>query len=118
MAQSKPSTKRPDFETYLLRLYLTGITPRSIDALRNIKRICEENLNGKYRLEVVDIYQRPQLASDEQIIAAPTLIKVLPAPIRRLIGDLSNEEKVLLGLDLRPNRKRNTNTRRPKVNRK
>ena len=93
---------------YLLRLYVTGITPKSIDALRNIKRICEENLKGKYVLEVVDIYQRPQLAFDEQIIAAPTLIKILPAPIRRLIGDLSNEEKVLLGLDLRLQGKQTT----------
>jgi circadian clock protein KaiB len=91
---------------YLLRLYLTGMTPKSIAALRNIRRICEENLKGEYVLEVVDIYQRPKLASDEQIVAAPTLVKVLPVPIRRLIGDLSDEENVLFGLDLRTRPKR------------
>ena len=90
---------------YLLRLYLTGATPRSIGALRNIKRICEENLKGRYVLEVIDIYQRLTLASNERIIAAPTLIKFLPPPIRRFIGNLSNQEKVLLGLDIQPRQK-------------
>ena len=91
---------------YLLRLYLTGSTPKSIDALKNIKRICEENLRGRYVLEVIDIYQQPTLAFDEQIIAIPTLIKVLPIPIRKFIGDLSNDEKVLFGLDLQLKSKR------------
>ena len=109
MAQSEKN-KTKEFERcakesekgrYLLRLYVTGLTPKSIDALKNIKRICEQNLKGEYVLEVIDIHQRPRLASDEQIIATPTLIKVLPVPIRRLIGDLSNDEKVLFGLDLR-----------------
>ena len=87
---------------YLLRLYVTGITPNSTRAITNIRKICEEHLQGRYALEVVDIYQQPTLAEGEQIIAAPTLIKKLPLPLRRLIGDLSNTEQVLLGLDLRP----------------
>jgi circadian clock protein KaiB len=87
---------------YVLRLYVTGITPNSTRAITNIRKICEEHLKGRYDLEVVDIYQQPTLAQGEQIIAAPTLIKKLPLPLRRLIGDLSSTEQVLLGLDLRP----------------
>lgn len=87
-------------EKYILRLYVTGLTPRSTEAIKNIQAICEEHLKGRYELEVIDIYKRPQLASGEQIIAAPTLIKQLPLPLRRLVGDLSNEERVLVGLDL------------------
>ena len=86
---------------YILRLYITGATTRSVDAIKNIQKICEEYLEGRYELEVIDLYQKPCLAKDEQIIAAPTLIKKLPLPFRRIIGDLSNKEKVLLGLDLR-----------------
>lgn len=86
---------------YQLRLYVTGATPASQKAVANVKRICEEKLAGRYDLQVIDIYQLPGLAKDEQIIAAPTLIKRLPAPLRRLIGDMSNREKVLLGLDLK-----------------
>jgi circadian clock protein KaiB len=78
------------------------MTERSTRAVENIKSICEEHLEGRYDLEVIDIYKHPQLAADEQIIAAPTLVKELPEPLRRFIGDLSNEERVLLGLDLRP----------------
>lgn len=89
-------------EKYVLRLYVTGITPRSTRAIQNVKKICEENLKGRYELEVIDIYQQPVLARDEQIIAAPTLIKKLPLPLRRLIGDMSDKERVLVGLDLRP----------------
>jgi len=89
-------------EKYVLRLYITGITPKSTQAIRNIKKICEENLKGRYELEVIDIYQQPVLARDEQIIAAPTLIKKLPLPLRRLIGDMSDKERILVGLDLRP----------------
>jgi circadian clock protein KaiB len=92
----------PCVEKYVLRLYVTGVTPRSVLAIANIRKICEEHLHGRYELEVIDIYQKPVLARDEQIIAAPTLIKQLPAPLRRLVGDLSNRERVLLGLDLRP----------------
>jgi circadian clock protein KaiB len=92
-------------EQYVLRLYVTGMTPRSTEAFARIKAICEEHLQGRYDLQVIDIYQHPELARDEQIIAAPTLVKKLPAPLRRLIGNLAAEERVLLGLDLR----RNTN---------
>ncbi len=102
--QKKPAVRKPTVkaEQILLRLYITGTTPQSQRALANIKRICDEHLEGAYELQVVDIYQSPQLAKDEQIIAAPTLVKVLPSPLRRLIGDLSDEQKVLLGLDVRP----------------
>jgi circadian clock protein KaiB len=88
-------------QPYVLRLYVTGMTPRSTAAFATIKKICEKHLYGHYDLEVIDIYQQPSLARDEQIIAAPTLVKRLPAPIRRLIGNLSDEERVLAGLDLR-----------------
>ena len=86
---------------YILRLYVTGATNRSVEAITNIKRICEEYLEGRYELEVIDLYQMPSLAQGDQIIATPTLIKKLPLPFRRIIGDLSNIEKVLLGLDLK-----------------
>jgi len=89
-------------EKYVLRLYITGMTPKSTQAIQNIRKICEENLKGRYELEVIDIYQQPVLAKDEQIIAAPTLIKKLPLPLRRFIGDMSDKERILVGLDLRP----------------
>src|SRR5512133_2610612 len=88
-------------EKYLLRLYITGTTSRSILAITNLKKICEEYLEERYELEVIDLYKNPGLAKGEQIIAAPTLIKQLPLPFRRIIGDMSNKEKVLFGLDLR-----------------
>jgi len=88
-------------DKYILRLYITGTTSRSVLAITNLKKICEEYLEGRYELEVIDLYQMPGLAKDEQIIAAPTLIKKLPPPFRRIIGDMSNEEKVLMGLDLK-----------------
>jgi len=88
-------------EKYLLRLYITGTTIRSMEAISNLKRICEEYLKGYYELEVIDLYQKPGLAKLDQIIAAPTLIKQQPLPFRRIIGDMSNKEKVLLGLDLK-----------------
>ena len=91
--------KSPD--KYILRLFITGATSRSVLALSNLKKICEEYLEGKYELEVVDLYQNPSLAKEEQIIAAPTLIKKLPLPFRRIIGDMSDMEKVLKGLDLK-----------------
>ena len=91
----------PAPDTYLLRLYVTGMTPKSIRAIANIRKICEEHLQGRYALEVVDLYQQPQLAQGGHIIAAPTLVKELPQPLRRIIGDLSNTERVLVGLDLR-----------------
>ncbi|MGN6368425.1 MAG: circadian clock KaiB family protein [Phycisphaerae bacterium] len=89
-------------EHYVLRLYITGSTPRSAAAISNIRKFCEEHLAGRYDLEVIDIYQQPTLAQGEQIIAAPTLIKKLPFPLRKVVGDLSNEERVLMGLDIRP----------------
>jgi circadian clock protein KaiB len=85
---------------YLLKLYVAGQSPRSVRAITNINRICEEHLQGCYELEVIDLYQQPQLALGEQIIAVPTLIRNLPPPLRRIIGDLSNTERVLVGLDL------------------
>ena len=100
-AFEKLAAGTPAVERYILRLYVTGMTPRSTEAFATIKALCEERLLGRYELEVIDIYQHPQLAIDEQIIAVPTLVKKLPAPLRRLVGDLSNEERVLLGLDLR-----------------
>jgi len=92
---------QPQKGKYVLCLYVTGTTPQSIRAIANVKRICEEELQGRYDLEVVDLYQQPSLAKGMQIIAAPTLIKKLPLPLRRLIGDMSRTERVLVGLDLR-----------------
>jgi circadian clock protein KaiB len=86
---------------YVLKLYVTGRTARSETAIRNLRRICEEELAGEYDLQVIDVLERPQLAEDEKIMATPTLIKELPPPIRHVIGDLSVTEKVLVGLDLR-----------------
>jgi circadian clock protein KaiB len=87
-------------ERYVLRLYVTGMTARATRAIENVRAICDEHLEGRYDLEVVDVYQQPVLAKDEQIIAAPTLIKKLPLPLRRIIGDMSQRDRVLLGLDL------------------
>jgi circadian clock protein KaiB len=87
-------------ERYVLRLYVTGMTPRSCQAIRNLQAICDECLEGRYDLDVIDIYQQPALTRGEQIIAVPTLIKQLPLPMRRLVGDMSNRARVLLGLDL------------------
>jgi circadian clock protein KaiB len=89
-------------QKYVLRLYVAGMTPRSQEAIRTVTTICEEHLAGRYDLEVIDLYQQPTLAKGEQIIAAPTLIKKLPAPLRRFIGRMANKEKILVGLDLRP----------------
>ena len=85
----------------ILELYVAGQSPKSISAIANIKKICEENLHERYELEVIDLYQQPQLARGEQIIAVPTLIRKIPAPLRRIIGDMSNTERVLVGLDMR-----------------
>lgn len=90
---------------YVLRLYVAGMTPKSILAITNIKKICEDHLAGRYSLEVIDLYKRPALADGEQIIAAPTLLKKLPLPLRRFIGDMSNTEKIIVGLDLRAKEK-------------
>ena len=85
-----------------LRLYVAGETSRSVTALENLERICEEHLAGQYRIEVVDLLKDPKLARGDQILAVPTLVRKLPEPVRKIIGDLSNEERVLVGLDLRP----------------
>jgi circadian clock protein KaiB len=85
---------------YVLKLYVAGQSPRSVTAIMNIKKLCEANLQGCYVLEVIDLYQQPQLAQGEQIIAVPTLIRVLPSPLRRVIGDLSSAERVLAGLGI------------------
>lgn len=88
-------------ERYVLRLYVTGSSPQSIRAIANIKKFCEENLQGRYSLEVVDLYLRPDLAKTEQLVAAPTLVKKLPHPLRRIIGDMSDKERIFVGLELR-----------------
>lgn len=88
-------------EKYQLRLYIAGQTPKSITALQNITRYCKEHLDGKYSIEVIDLLKHPQLAEGDQIFAIPTLVRKVPEPIRKIIGDLSNEEKVLVGLDIR-----------------
>ena len=109
MAAKKKETTTEEFEKaileqdkskYIFSLYVTGMTPNSTKAIANIRRLCEEHLTDRYELEVIDIYQRPEIARGEQIIAAPTLIKKLPLPLRKLIGDMSNTEKFLVGLDI------------------
>lgn len=87
---------------HVLTLYVASLTPRSVAAIRSVKDVCERHLHGQYDLEVIDIYEHPTLAKSEQIVAAPTLIKKLPLPLRRLIGDMADEHRVLVGLDLRP----------------
>jgi circadian clock protein KaiB len=111
MRSPKPIDRTREFEAaireagrgeqrYVLRLYVTGSTPRSTKAIQNLRAFCEKHLRGRYDLEVIDIFQQPVLARGEQIIAAPTLIKKLPAPLRKVVGDLSDTERVLMGLDL------------------
>jgi circadian clock protein KaiB len=99
-ATFEPADRTAPAEPYLLRLYVAGMTARSARAVHNMRAICDEYLQGQYDLEVIDIYQQPALTKGEQIVAAPTLIKKLPLPIRRIIGDMSNRERVLFGLDL------------------
>ena len=102
-ARKPPARKKPAAR-HVLRLYVTGVTARSVRAIQNVRRICDEHLEGAYELEVVDLYKNLPLARGDQIVAAPTLIKRLPLPLRRLIGDMSDEARVLVGLDLRPKR--------------
>lgn len=101
-----PRRKRARVKQYLLRLYVTGTTGKSVRAIENVRRICEEHLQGRYSLEVVDLYKHVALARGDQIVAAPTLIKRLPRPLRQLIGDMSDERRVLVGLDLKPRKAR------------
>jgi KaiB domain. len=91
--------------TYELRLYVAGNTPKSVLALNNLKKYCEEHLRDQYIIEVIDLLEKPQLAEGDQILAIPTLVRKVPVPIRKIIGDLSNEEKVLVGLNIRPVKK-------------
>jgi circadian clock protein KaiB len=94
----------PPAKAYLLRLYVAGQTPKSLLAFRNLKEICEEHLQGRYEIEIIDLLENPQLAHGDQILAVPTLVRRLPEPIKRIIGDLSNTERVLVGLDLQERR--------------
>lgn len=103
-AEFEEAATAMDSGPYVLRLYVTGLTPRSIAAIEVTKRACEEFLSGRYELEIIDLTKHPALAAGEQVIATPTLIKELPRPLRRLVGDLSNRERVLFGLDLRPSK--------------
>lgn len=97
------STKKPgQDEIWELRLYVAGQSPKSIAAFANLKKICEENLAGKYSIEVIDLLENPRLAKGDQILAVPTLVRKIPEPVRKIIGDLSNTVRVLVGLDLRP----------------
>jgi len=89
-------------ETWELRLYIAGQTPKSMTALKNLQTYCEEFLKGKYKIEIIDLLKNPQLAEGDQILAIPTLVRKVPEPIRKIIGDLSNQERVLVGLDIRP----------------
>lgn len=103
---AKQSVKKPgrkdDAHFFELRLYVAGQTPKSITAFANLKKICEEHLQGKYRIEVIDLVENPKLAAGDQILAIPTLVRKLPEPVRKIIGDLSNTERVLVGLDILP----------------
>ena len=105
-AAAKQSVKKPsrkdDAQFFELRLYVAGQTPKSITAFANLKKICEEHLQGKYRIEVIDLVENPKLAAGDQILAIPTLVRKLPEPVRKIIGDLSNTERVLVGLDILP----------------
>lgn len=100
-APATPPVATAPGKRYFLRLYVAGMTPKSVHAIANLNRICAEHLEGRYLLEVIDLYQQPERAREAQIIAAPTLVKELPAPLRRIIGDLADQERVLVALDLR-----------------
>jgi circadian clock protein KaiB len=111
MERNRGKTSAEEFEKtaaaidrakYVLRLYVTGMTPKSTQAIANVEKLCKEHLAGRYELKVIDIYQQPKLVQGEQIIATPTLIKKLPLPLRKLIGDMSDTERFLVGIDLKP----------------
>ena len=99
--KAKPSAKKKEQATYDLRLYVAGQTPRSLQALTNLRRICDKHLAGNYRVQIIDLLQKPHLAAGDQILAIPTLVRAIPKPARKILGDLSNTEKVLVGLELR-----------------
>ena len=102
MADENDESETGDASKWNLRLYVAGQTPKSIAAFSNLKRVCEDHLPGKYDIEVIDLMKNPQLAQGDQIVAIPTLVRKLPEPVRKIIGDLSNTERVLVGLQLRP----------------
>jgi len=97
-----PTGAEGEKETWELRLYIAGQTPRSVAAFANLRRLCEAHLPGRYKIDVIDLMQHPQLAAGDQIVAIPTLVRKLPEPLRRIVGDLSNTERALVGLQLRP----------------
>jgi circadian clock protein KaiB len=99
---SEDADSSSEDKAYILRLYIAGQTPKSITALANLKKLCEEHLTGRYRLEIIDLLEQPQLAAGDQILAVPTLVRRLPPPLKRIIGNLSDGERVLVGLDLKP----------------
>jgi circadian clock protein KaiB len=101
-ARVQPNGKETPLGKFLLKLYVTGQSPRAQTAIANLQRICDEELEGAYELEIIDVLENPEAAEDDKILATPTLIKQLPPPLRRIIGDLSNKEKVLLGLHVHP----------------
>lgn len=100
-ALQQKSKAEKEAETWILRLYVAGQTPNSIKAFQNLKQICEEHLKGRYKIEVIDLLENPRLAKGDRILAIPTLVRKLPPPVKKIIGDLSNTERVLVGLDLR-----------------
>ena len=102
MTSTKNDPNTSDQQKWMLRLYVAGQTPKSVSAFANLKMICEEHLHGKYQIEVIDLLVNPALAKDDQILALPTLVRKLPEPVKKIIGDLSNTERVLVGLDIRP----------------
>ena len=102
MKRRRTTRKKPASTEWILRLYVAGHSARSAATLRNLEAICEEHLAGRYRIELIDLLKHPQLARGDQIVAVPTLVRHLPPPMKKIIGDLSNEERVLVGLDLRP----------------
>jgi circadian clock protein KaiB len=104
LSENDVATRSPEAKAYQLRLYVAGKTPKSILALTNLKQICEDHLQGRYEIEIIDLLENPQLAQGDQILALPTLVRRLPEPIKKIIGDLSNKERVLVGLDLRERR--------------
>jgi circadian clock protein KaiB len=99
--QLEKAAGKRDVQKYILRLYVSGMTPRSIRAIENIRKLCEEKLKGRYELEVIDIFKHPDKARTGQVVAAPTLVKELPLPLRRFIGDLSDSEKILVGMEIK-----------------
>jgi circadian clock protein KaiB len=119
MVRKKRKTSTEEFEQaasklerskYILRLYVKGMTPKSTKAIANVRKLCDEYLEGCYELKVIDMYQQPKLAQEEQIIATTTLIKKLPLPLRRLIGDMADTERFLVGIDLKPRNRRSQKT--------